>query len=153
MDNILLAVVQKLLKYYESKRIVSSSALAPMPCDYVYLASGALDGARILLGSKNVTAGLKRARAHLQGIVAAAGYAGNELAKINKNLGAGVCVHRSVFNAYFPQSVSAYEIEDILCIYKGCFALGGTKLGCTFPNLAAIVNDYRLKKTAQPANS
>lgn len=127
-------------------------ALAPMPCGYVYLASGALEGARILLGSENVTAELKIARAHLQGIVAAAGYAGNGLVNINKNLGAGVCVHRSVFNAYFPQSVSAYDIEDILCIYKGCFALGGTKPVCAFPNLAAIVNDYILKKTAQAAN-
>ncbi len=121
--------------------------LAPMPRDYVYLACGAMEGARTLLGSKNVTAELKKARAHLQGIVAAAGYAGNELANINKNLGAGVCVHRSVFNAYFPQSVSAYDIEDILCIYKGCFALGGTGHGCGFQDIAAVVAHYKPTNT------
>lgn len=111
---------------------------------------GAMDGARILLGSKKVTAELKKAKAHLQGVVV--GYAGNELLNINKNIGVGVCVHRSVFSEYFPPSVSAYDIEDILCIYKDSFALGGTKAGCPFPDIAAIVAHYKSKKHAQPAN-
>ncbi|MBE6308342.1 MAG: hypothetical protein E7087_03435 [Bacteroidales bacterium] len=126
--------------------------LAPMPCDYVYLASGALDGARILLGSKTVTAELKKAKAHLQRIVATAGYAGNNLYNINRNLGAGVCLHRSVFDAYFPSSVSAYDIEDILCIYKKHFTPGGTKQGCCFTDIAAIVAHYK-PTNAVPAAS
>lgn len=38
--------------------------------------------------------------------------------------------------------------QDLPVPETGC----GTKPTCAFPNLAAIVNDYILKKTAQAAN-
>ena len=67
-----------------------------VPFDYVYVAQGALVGARKLLGTKIV----------------------------KKNLIDGVKLPASLFASLFPGIPSAH-IEDMLCIYKDYFVQGG----------------------------
>lgn len=74
-----------------------------LPSAYVYVARGALQGAKALLGADVV----------------------------KKSLDSGVRLPISLFDRLF-QGITSEYIEAILCIYKDSFVLGGIKKGVSF---------------------
>lgn len=107
-------IATQLLKFFPG--------IAPMPKDYVYLARGAMEGAKSLLGSKAINTALKSTTPKL--LQLATKYTGSAYGSIKRHLTPGVCVPTDLFRQFFPQ-LTAYEIEDVLCIYKIMLAQGG----------------------------
>ena len=65
--------------------------------------------------------------------------------RIKRNLAPGVCVSAHLFKSFFLQ-LTAYEIEDILCIYRIMFIYGG--IDGDYPTMDDFLKEFNCRKAA-----